>query len=307
MDKIVSIIIVNWNTDNILASCLKSLFAIEWVNFGVNKEIFVVDNASEDASVEMVQKSFPEVNLIENKSNIGFGPAVNQASKIASGSIYLISNADVVYNSSAIGEMLYCLDSESTFLAAAPGLVDMNQNSEPSAFSFPNLYRLALEQLLSFGNYGEINLKKIKEPKKGNSDEQKSKRPRFIEVDWVLGACFMIKSEFFKILGGFCDKFYMYSEEIDLFFRLKKKGGKVFFLPDVSVIHVGRASTSLIADKMLIRQTLSTILFFSKNHGKLSGEIAKALIIIGQILRFCMFEFLSIISSGKKNYKKKNI
>jgi GT2 family glycosyltransferase len=292
-----SIIIVNWNTKDLLEDCLKSLIEIDWQSLHINSEIVVVDNASSDKSAEMVKKNFINVKLIENNFNTGFGKGANKAAKQATGTYYLISNADVVYSSSAIKCMISCLDSDSKITAVAPKLIGKDGKKQTSAFKFPTLKRLAFEQLLSLGNYGEISLK----------DEDSSKSDglmnTFIEVDWVLGATFMIRAKDFLDMGEFKEKYFMYSEETDLFFRLKNRGGKIFYLPDVSVLHIGKGSSSQVSEKMLLQQTRSLIIYFEENHGKFSGLAAKIFIIIGQTTRFCLIKILSILFTRNQNYK----
>ncbi|MBU1625988.1 glycosyltransferase, partial [bacterium] len=198
MSRFLSIIIVNWNTRGILEECLISLNSIDWKDVGIGYEIIVVDNASEDNSVEMVKGNFPDVRVIACTTNIGFGPAVNKAVEIATGDFYLISNADVIYSVSPINGMLSCLHSDSTISAVAPKIVDRSGNKQPSSFKFPTLKRLAFEQFFSCGNFGEIL-------PYDNRSEKKINEIRYIDVDWVLGACFMIKSEVFREVKGFCE------------------------------------------------------------------------------------------------------
>ncbi|MBU1628052.1 hypothetical protein KKB18_11855, partial [bacterium] len=89
-------------------------------------------------------------------------------------------------------------------------------------------------------------------------------------------------------------------------YRIKKKDGRIIYLSEVSVVHVGRASSSQLSEKMLLLQTKSCILYFSKNHGRLQGKVARALIIIGQCMRFCLFRVLSIAFTKEHEHRKKS-
>jgi len=295
----VSIIIVNWNTKDILEDCLNSLIEIEWERIETESEIIVVDNASFDSSAQMVKEKFPEVRLIENQSNPGFGAGVNQAAAVAKNDFLLISNADVIYNPSAIKEMIDCLKSDEKITAAAPALIGKDGKKQASAFKFPTLSRLTKEQLLSSRDFGEITERSSPE------NEPDIKKRKYIEVDWILGASFIIKTAAFHDVEGFSEGFFMYSEEIDLFYRIKKRGGKIAYLPHTTLLHLSKASTSKIYQEMILRQTLSAILFFEKNHGKMAGFIAKTIILMGQTARFCLFKALSLLSPRNAENKIK--
>jgi GT2 family glycosyltransferase len=290
-----SILIANWNTKEILAKCLESIYIAIKDLKELSIEIIVVDNGSNDGSQKMVKTDFPNVTLIENKKNVGFGGAINQAASVAKSPLLLVSNADVIYSKEAIKMMIETINSDKNYTIVAPKLVVNDSKIQPSAFRFPTLLRLALEQLFVIKDLGLIKIDK-KSSLSGIDT---------IEVDWVLGASFMIRTDVYREVTGFCEEFFMYWEETDLCFRVKKKGFKIVILPDVKVVHIGRASTSQISDDMIVQQTMSLIHYFYKNHGSCYAKIARIIILLGQLSRLVFFKFISLITFNKSGYKKR--
>jgi len=299
MNIALCIIIVNWNTKALLANCLKSLLEIDWQSLKTSIDILVVDNASSDGSSVMVKESFPQITLIESDRNLGFGGGVNKAAGMNKAKYYLVSNADMVYSFSVIKTLLSCLESDISVSAVAPKLIGMDGKRQPSAFKFPSITRLFFEQFLSLGNFGEVKLKD------DLSHEPEAHLTRTIEADWVLGAAFIIRSDDFHDINGFDEEYFMYSEETDLFFRLKGKGVRILYFLDVTALHIGRGSSSQVSEKMLIQQTKSLVLYFKKNKGRISGLIAFLIILIGQTGRVIVLKVLSLLLFWDKDYRER--
>ena len=250
-----SIIIVSYNTEKITIDCLKSIIESS-KNSSLKCEIIVVDNASKDNSVSSIKKLKSEIknrnlkiNLIENKENIGFGPANNQAVKLAKSDYLLFLNSDIIVLNASI-EKLYNFykQNEKLFNFLGGKLLNKDGTSQPSCgpmYTLPMIFA----HLFLRGDYWELTRyspKKIK------------------EVDWVSGACILTKKEYFEKLGGFDEKIFMYMEEIDLFYRAKKHGFKVFFYPEAQFIHLGSQSST--GRNFPILQVYQGLIYFYKKH-----------------------------------------
>jgi GT2 family glycosyltransferase len=250
-----SIIIISYNTEKITIDCLKSIIE-SLKNSSLKYEIIVVDNASKDNSVSLVKKLKSEIknrnlkiNLIENKENIGFGPANNQAVKLAKSDYLLFLNSDIIVLNASI-EKLYNFykQNEKLFNFLGGKLLNKDGTSQPSCgpmYTLPMIFA----HLFLRGDYWGLTRyspNKIK------------------EVDWISGACILTKKEYFEKLGGFDEKIFMYMEEIDLFYRAKKHGFKVFFYPEAQFIHLGSQSSAGRAFPIL--QVYQGLIYFYKKH-----------------------------------------
>ena len=250
-----SIIIISYNTEKITIDCLKSIIE-SLKNSSLKYEIIVVDNASKDNSVSSIKKLKSEIknrnlkiNLIENKENIGFGPANNQAVKLAKSDYLLFLNSDIIVLNASI-EKLYNFykQNEKLFNFLGGKLLNKDGTSQPSCgpmYTLPMIFA----HLFLRGDYWELTRyspKKIK------------------EVDWISGACILTKKEYFEKLGGFDEKIFMYMEEIDLFYRAKKHGFKVFFYPEAQFIHLGSQSSA--GRSFPILQVYQGLIYFYKKH-----------------------------------------
>jgi len=263
-----SIIIISYNTEKITIDCLKSIIE-SLKNSSLKYEIIVVDNASKDNSVSSVKKLKSEIknrnlkiNLIENKKNIGFGPANNQAVKLAKSDYLLLLNSDISVLNAAI-EKLYNFykQNEKLFNFLGGKLLNKNGTSQSSCgpmYTLPMIFA----HLFLRGDYWGLTRyspNKIK------------------EVDWISGACILTKKEYFEKLGGFDEKIFMYMEEIDLFYRAKKQGFKVFFYPEAQFIHLGSRSSGG-RTYPIIQVYRGLIYFYKKHYPRLSIFLLKIML-----------------------------
>jgi len=238
-----SIIIVNWNTKELLARCLKSLVCSQGLIFDKSlltkktkkqtlsqpflAEIIVVDNASTDGSQEMVEKRFPFVILLKNKENLGFSKANNQGIKIAKGKYLFILNSDTIVEKTAIKTLLDYLEQHNQIDIIGPRLLNPDGSPQANCGKFPTLPVVAI--MLFKEHFGGSNLVR--------SSPLESKF-----VDWLMGAAFIAKREVFEAIGGFDEKIFMYMEEVEWFYRAAKSGFKTYFLKDAEIVHLGRGS-----------------------------------------------------------------
>lgn len=231
----VSIIIVNYNTKELLVNCITS---ISKNTKDVNFEIIIVDNASVDGSQEFIKEKFPEVLLIESKENLGFGKANNLGAEFAKGDYLFLLNSDTILLNNAIFYFLdfYKKNSDLNIGSLGGMLVDEEGNVIHSAEKFPfkrkilfNIVNNYLSKLFKF------TLKKYI-PKFDNK--------AYLEVDYITGADLFLKKDLFFKVGKFDPVFFMYFEETDLQLQINKLGLKRYLIKEPKIIHLEGASVA---------------------------------------------------------------
>ena len=219
----ISVIIVNWNTKDLLKNCLNSIYqTIHDLTF----EVIVVDNASSDGSVEMLEREFTSVIRIVNKENKGFGAANNQALAIMKGEYALLLNTDVVLTADAVNKLWNFCDKNEKAGIVCGQLLNADGSKQNSVASFPSLLTLAtntsLLELLFPGRY----------------PSKRYKHTSPIEVNSAIGACIMIRKKALDESGAFDERYFFFFEETDLAYTMRLKGWKIYQVPDAFVYHL---------------------------------------------------------------------
>ena len=248
-----SIIIVNWNTRELLAKCLESIAAHPPER---TFEVLVVDNASSDGSAQMVQERFAWVQLIENQKNVGFARANNQAIQRCRGQYILLLNSDTEVLPGALEGLVAFMESHPRAGAAGARLLNPDGSLQPSCHPMltpgRELWRLLfLEHIRARATY----------PMHRWDDTV----PRRVEV--IKGACLLLRREALNRVGLLDESYFMYTEEVDLCYRLARAGWELWWVPVAAVIHHGEASSSQIAQAMYIQLYRSKIQFYRKFGG----------------------------------------
>jgi len=289
-----SIIIVNYNAGHYLENCLKSIYAeTKKIPF----DIWVVDNNSKDASVSMVRRNFPEVNLIENKENAGFARANNNAICKCTGDYVLLLNPDTLVLENAIEKMVKFMDENpQTGIAGCKVLNEDRtlqlacRRSIPSpgvAFFrltglgklFPNSKRMA-KYNLTYLNPDEAN-----------------------EVDAVSGAFLMIRKKVIDKIGKLDENFFMYGEELDWCLRTKKAGWKVIYYPDAEIVHYKGECSKSNSRKAAFEFYRSMFLFHKKHFADNYNPIINSIIYAGIFLK-AVSSWRSFLFSAKVGSKR---
>ena len=253
-----SICIVSWNTRDLLKKCLASIYKHPP---SCDFEIFVADNNSSDGTPDMVARYFPQVFLIKNKENLGFAGANNQIIEKAKGKYILLLNPDTEVFEGSIDILIDLLDKNPGAGVVAPKLLNSDGSLQRSCMGFPTLgamtmRQLFLETLLPFNPYTKKYLM------------TGFKHDRLAEVDQPMGACLLVRKEIIDKLGAFDPQYYMFFDEVDLCFRIKKAGWKIFFDPAPSVMHHGGTAVRKWSPFKLSRVwTASRNYYFRKHYG----------------------------------------
>lgn len=220
-----SIIIVNWNTKELVADCVKSIIA----NTGnISFEIIVVDNGSEDRSVEALEMlKFNNLRIISNNKNLGFAKANNMGIKIAKGEYILLLNSDTEVKKGVIEKMVEFGKSRDDVGVVGAKLLNRDGSLQESVFNLPTLGRTIRQYW--FGQ-------------KGLLDKLSPKGKQPVEVEAVVGAALLITPQAKEKVGGLSERYFMYFEDLDYCRRVRRVGLKVFYLPGAEVFHYHGAS-----------------------------------------------------------------
>lgn len=285
----ISIIIVSWNTAGLLENCLDSILANPPAS---PFEIWVVDNASSDDSARMVREKFPQVHLIENPENLGFARANNQAIQKCAGNYVLLLNPDTLVKSGALQALLDFL--EKTPQAGAAGARILNPDGSLQVSSWPRpslsreLWRLFhLDSVLPYAEYP---------PAKWEANQAQ-------DVDLLLGACFLLRKDVLDEVEFLDEDYFIYSEEIDLCFRIQRAGWRLFWVPQAEVVHFGGQSTQQAPTEMFLNLYHGKIKFFRKHYGWSSAQIYKLILMLAALSRLSLtpFVFFEHASLRKKH------
>jgi GT2 family glycosyltransferase len=266
-----SIVIVSWNTRELLARCLRSL------DVDPETEIFVVDNASADGSAAMVQEQFPGVRLLVNPENLGFARACNQAIRCSSGRYILLLNPDTEVRPGAVAVLARCLASHPPVGAVGARIVNPDGSLQTSCFREPRLSR-ELWRLLHLDVFWPYAVYRVQ-----NWDLT---RPR--QVETLLGACLMLRRAALDSIGPLDEDYFIYSEEVDLCLRLRRRGWHLIWAPQAVVMHRGGESTRQVAAAMFVRLYQGKILFFRKHHGRAAARGYKLILAGAALVRLAV-------------------
>ena len=261
-DLLISVILVSYNTAKMSVQALDSLFASQG---DFTLEVFVVDNASKDDSVQVIQKAYPNITLIENKENVGFGRANNQVLNLVKGDYILLLNTDAFVQVDTLQKTVQYLQTHLYCGVLGVKLLGRDGELQPSCRYFPtpfNLFanRVGLHRLLP-------NIKLVDD---ANWDAALTQN-----CDWVPGCYYLVRKSAIDQVGLFDPLYFLYSEEVDHCFAVKKAGWQVTYFADASVVHIGGESAktdNLIGQKNRQVNSLrleSELLYFRKNHGLL--------------------------------------
>ncbi|NQV12797.1 MAG: glycosyltransferase family 2 protein [Parcubacteria group bacterium] len=249
MAKDLSVIVVNYKTPSLLRQCIKS---IQKNPPSCNYDIIVVDNNSEDETVEMMEDDFPEVVLIANEKNLGFPKAVNQALRKSDSKYILLLNPDITVLGESLDKMMAYLNVKESIAVLGPKLINPNGSIQYSCFKWFTSPRVALYRRTPFGKLTRQK-ELVDDFLMADWDHKESR-----EVAWILGSCMMVRRKAIDQVGLMDERFFMYMEDVDWCRRFWQKGWKVFYFPEVEVVHYyarASASESNIFLSMFNRQT----------------------------------------------------
>lgn len=262
-----SIIIVNWRSKDFVRDCL---FSIRETCAGLSLEIVVVDGASFDGCAEMLASEFPEVQFVQSHENIGFGQCNNLGFSHTSGDFILLLNPDTELQPAALQLLLSEIQSRPGAALVAPKLLNSDGSLQTSCVqALPTPLNQALDSEF---------LRKIFPNSKlwGVGEAFASTEP--VVVQAVSGACMLIRREIYDQLGGFSPEYFMYGEDMDLCYRIRRMDLDIVHVPAAIVMHHGSGSSTKQVNHfstVLIRSTQYT--YMRSNHGQMSASLYRIL------------------------------
>lgn len=249
----IAVVIVNHNTCEHLRACLAT------IRSEAPSEMVVVDNASSDGSVEMVQAEFPQVVLRANETNPGYGAAANQGIANCTAPYVLLLNSDTLVQPGALAALSTYLELHPDAAIIGPRLVNPDGRLQASCYPFPTPVNLFLEE----STLGRL-VRHVPVLRSRYLRTWSHGCPR--AVPWVLGAALMIRRDAFDAVGAFDESFFMYLEEVDLSYRLWSAGWEVHFAPVATITHVGGASTAQYRAEMAVQFFASLRRFYRRHY-----------------------------------------
>jgi len=284
-----SIVIVNYNTEKLLRSCLESVYA--GAN-GTPFHIHVVDNNSHDRSVEMVKSEFPKVNVIENTSNVGFSKANNTAISQTKADYVLLLNPDTLVIGDAVDRVMRYMDAHPKVGICGCKVLNADRTLQLACRrSIPTpkvaFFRLSgLSRLFpNSQTVAKYNLTYL------NPDEPH-------EVDAVSGAFLMIRRKAIDEIGLLDERFFMYGEELDWCLRARRAGWTVMYHPEAEIIHYKGESTKSNSRKAALEFYRAMYLFHKKHFAKDCSAVTNALVYLGILLK-ALFSWRRFFISDK--------
>jgi len=292
----VSVVIVNWNTEELLYKCIKS---VKDKTSGLRYEIIVIDNNSADGSALMMKREFPDCKLIESKENLGFGKGNNRAAKEASGKYIFYLNPDTELITNALLGMFSFLESNKDFGAVGCKLILPNGPIEyPCASTYPTLLNnfcqlFLLNRIFPKSRFFSSRL----------LDYWNHKDSR--EIDCLSGACMMVRKDLNNRLNGFDENIFMYAEDTDLCYRIKKEGDKIFYLSTEVIMHHEGAGTKKGKSRNFpsLLKAESNYYFFRKHYGNTKATYFKLLFFWGSLFRTFILVIITPVCIGKLTRK----
>lgn len=274
----VSIILVNYNTKELTINSIKSILE---KTKEIEYEIIVVDNNSQDDSIETIEHKFSKIKIIKNLTNAGFGTANNIAIKQARGKYILCLNTDTLLINNAIKEMFDFMEANQCVGVCGGNLYDIDMKPTMSYSNFPNFWNcLSISWLLKkifpiLRNHKEIKIIK--------------------EVDFITGADIFFRKSVLDEVGLFDEQFFMYSEEVDLCKRIKNAGYNIKIIPNAKIIHLEGKSNKNFWNNTKMR--VKSKYLYARKHQKIID-------IGGMKFSYILFHFLALIFTfNKKNFE----
>lgn len=286
VDPALSIILVCWNNKAYLDPCLKSLYDSGMKN---TFDVVVVDNGSTDGSQQMLKEKYPDIKIIQNDENAGLGKASNQGIEATNGKYILLLNNDTIVNGSSFDVMVDFLDQNPEAGAVGGKLL----NPDGTIQACYNYFSTLKEEFFVATRLGELIRPGY--PAVMDADEIKS-------VEWLGSACLMLRRATLDQVGSLDESYFIYGDEADLQYRLKKAGWKVYYLPDSTTIHFGGRSMDRWKRRKMVYR--GKMLFYEKNYGLFQAFLLRVMLAILSMIKLIVWGLAYILPSKRDQATK---
>ena len=284
----ISIIIVNYKVKEYIIPCIESIY--KHTSKSLRYEILVIDNNSNDGSIDAIKSQFSEVKIYENTENIGFSKAVNQGAETAIGKYIFILNPDTKLIEDSISILFTFLEKNETVAVVGPALVTESGIKQQSYWKEPTL----INTILSIYHLDFLNYKKNYRNEIGD---------KTILVDSISGGAFFVQKDVFQNLNGYHPNLF-WMEDIDFCTKVRKLDNKIIYYPETKIIHYGGKSAEKDLHIAISNQLLSKIKYFKLHHSGIETIILTVAILFIALIKSILFLIVFPLGS---NYRKKMI
>lgn len=287
-----SVVIVNWNGGALLRRCLESIYRNEGE---IELEVLVVDNNSSDGSPSMVRDRFPQVQLIRNEANLGFAQAANQGIRRSRANCVFVSNPDIEVKPNSLERMLDLLD-ERRGVGAVGGKL-LNPDGTVQMRGYYNQFPSPGQVLMNYTALGRVLSSLLKDrvdwDKRG-------------PVDQSPGGCTLFRRKALENVGGFDEDFFLWFEDVDLCYRLRKGGWDIYYLPSCEFVHYGGKSIGLLEKEERERLFFASMFrYFRKHFRRRDILIAKWVMLSDLVLKVLLGVTLWLVSSKFREFARR--
>jgi GT2 family glycosyltransferase len=287
----VSVVIISWNTADLLKQCLQSVFS-ETLN--IDFEVVVVDNASSDRSAEMVAQEFPEVILIANTKNLGFAAANNQGIETARGRYVLLLNSDTIVLDGAIQRTVGYADKHTDVAVVGCRVLNPDQTLQHSCFMFPSLLNWFLSASYLYKIFPSSRFFGRERMTWWSREEER-------DVEVVTGCFMLVRREAIADVGVMDDGFFMYAEETDWCYRFRAKGWKNRFMPDAQIVHIGGASAAKLGTRRAQISNASFVRYMFKHWSRPRALVGIFMLLFFYTVRLMVLFPARLVYTSVKN------
>jgi N-acetylglucosaminyl-diphospho-decaprenol L-rhamnosyltransferase len=271
----VTVAVVSWNTRELLSDCLTSLRVDA---DGGLVEVWVHDNASTDGSADLVRERFPWAKLIAARKNIGFGAGVNAIAERTSSDWLVPANADIQVSPGALDALLHAGDRHPEAAVLAPRLLLPGGSTQHSVYPFPTL-PFALGYLSGATSLSRPLARHWCIDRGFEPDRER-------DVGWAVGAFLLVRRDAWEQVGGFDEAQWMYAEDLDLGWRLKRAGWTCRYVPEARVLHAESAATTRAwGDERHARWHAATYAWFERRRGRGYARLQAVVYVLGFLIR----------------------
>ena len=284
----ISIIIVNYKVKEYIIPCIESIY--KHTSKSLRYEILVIDNNSNDGSIDAIKSQFSEVKIYQNTENIGFSKAVNQGAETAIGKYIFILNPDTKLIEDSISILFTFLEKNETVAVVGPAIVTESGIKQQSYWKEPTL----INTILSIYHLDFLNYKKNYRNEIGD---------KTILVDSISGGAFFVQKDVFQNLNGYHPNLF-WMEDIDFCTKVRKLDNKIIYYPETKIIHYGGKSAEKDLHIAISNQLLSKIKYFKLHHSGIETIILTVAILFIALIKSILFLIVFPLGS---NYRKKMI
>lgn len=261
-------------------------------------EIVVVDNASTDGAVELMEDQFPQVKIIKNTARHGFGHNQNLGIQACRGEYIFIYNDDTILHGQALTKLCEFLDQNVNVGVVGPKLLNLDGSLQLSCYKFPSPKRYVFENLLLTAAFPNSTI---------FGDYRAWQHDTVRSVDFVIGAAMLVRKKVLDQVGVFDELFFMYFEEVDLQMRIRQAGWQIMLFPDAEITHLGGQSSEGAKDKQFCEFQRSSVKLIRKHYGITGAAVQRVSMIVGAIVRITIWSCTTMLMPKAREKANRNL